>query len=178
MKKTRQSLLKTISNIGKAAAIGQNPETTLAGMGREILSLMDAQIILLGLHDPHEDTLHLQLLDRKTDALQTWTLPRSQNRDSLGQILKNRQGLVIDHLLADFPEAFTGHTSGPWLGVPLMAGEQTLGLLCVKKASAKTFDPDEQELLALLADLAAASIDRIRLAQEHEKRALELSILN
>jgi signal transduction histidine kinase/CheY-like chemotaxis protein/GAF domain-containing protein len=178
MKKTRQSLLKTISNIGKAAAIGQNPETTLAGMGREILSLMDAQIILLGLHDPHEDTLHLQLFDRKTDALQTWTLPRSQNRDSLGQILKNRQGLVIDHLPADFPEAFTGHASGPWLGVPLMADEQTLGLLCVKKASAKTFDPDEQELLALIADLAAASIDRIRLAQEHEKRALELSILN
>ena len=178
MKKTWQSLLKTVSNLGKAAAIGQNPETTLEGMGREILSIMDVQIILLGLHDTHNDTLHLQLMHSKPGASQTWILPGSQDWASLGCILKKNESLSFEHLPPGFPETFDEHAPGSWLGVPLMAGEQNLGLLCVKKVPAKTFGPDERELLALIADLAGAAIDRIRLAQKHEKRVLEFSILN
>jgi GAF domain-containing protein len=178
MKKTWQSLLKTVSSISRTATAGQNLGATLKEICLETLQIMGSHAALIGLHDPHNDTLHLQLIHSKSEASQTWILPGSQDWASLGRILKEHEPLLFKHLPPGFPETFDEHAVGSWLGVPLMAGEQNLGLLCVKKVPAKTFGPDERELLALIADLAGAAIDRIRLAQKHEKRVLEFSILN
>ncbi|RPI74520.1 MAG: GAF domain-containing protein, partial [Desulfobacteraceae bacterium] len=178
MKKTWPTLLKTVSHIGKITAAGKNTETILAGIGPEILALLDAETILIGLYGSNPNDLALQLLDRQAGTLQTRTVSRSADSSALDRILIEHRGLTFDQWPNDFREALAGHAAGSWLGVPLPAGEQSLGLLCVKKSSGKNFNPEDLELLALIADLIAAGMDRIRLAQKHEKRALELSILN
>ncbi len=66
-----------------------------------------------------------------------------------------------------------------WLGVPLNAGADTIGVLSLGKSDAAAAYTNEQlNLLQTIADQVAGAMVKIRLLQETEQRARQLSILN
>ena len=107
-----------------------------------------------------------------------------------GRIAAERRPIVVTDA-ADFdfvgPNPFRQLRS--LVGVPLTIGDQLIGVLHVGSRSARTYDDDDVRLLTLVAERAAASIERARLTAELaryaevledrvETRTAELSEIN
>ncbi len=66
-----------------------------------------------------------------------------------------------------------------WMGVPLNAGADTIGVLSLGKCDASfTYTNEQLNLLQTIADQIAGAMVKIRLLQETEQRARQLSTLN
>ncbi|RME08018.1 MAG: GAF domain-containing protein [Anaerolineae bacterium] len=66
-----------------------------------------------------------------------------------------------------------------WMGVPLIAGSQIIGSLCLgSRDSTVVYTQEQANLLQAVADQAAAAITRARLLEEMRHRARQLSRLN
>ena len=66
-----------------------------------------------------------------------------------------------------------------WLGVPLNAGEQTIGALCLGSSDAAVvYTTEQQGIIQSIADQAAGAIIKTRLLEESEQRARQLEALN
>lgn len=66
-----------------------------------------------------------------------------------------------------------------WMGVPLIAGANTLGTMAVGKSkTGETYTPDQLRIFSNIGALAATSIDKARLFDEVNVRARQLTVLN
>jgi len=66
-----------------------------------------------------------------------------------------------------------------WMGVPLNTGAETIGVLSLANRSADiSFSVDQMNLLQAIADQAAGAIEKARLLDDSEQRALQLTSLS
>ncbi len=79
-----------------------------------------------------------------------------------------QQGYAVD-----LPDALA------WMGVPLNAGAETIGVMVLADSAVEVAYTAEQErLVQALADLAAGAIVKARLLEETRQRAAQLTVLN
>jgi signal transduction histidine kinase len=88
-------------------------------------------------------------------------LPAERSRGLAGWVIEHRQPALIPDVSRDprwtpFPDSTEDHHSA--LGVPLMAGPQTLGACVLLGQAPKTFTPEDQELATAVAALMASAI--------------------
>ncbi|HET7377321.1 MAG TPA: GAF domain-containing protein, partial [Anaerolineae bacterium] len=154
------------------------------------------------------DSLLLMLLDQKSGLIQ---VPYEYDRNEGGyidyvepfplgtglasRVITSRQPLMLGTLEdeiangAYFPpeiiEKGTGFFSQSWLGVPIMAGGQILGLVALADARANAFDDNDLRLLQPLSANVGVALENARLfdetqrlLKETEKRNAELAIIN
>ena len=66
-----------------------------------------------------------------------------------------------------------------WMSVPLMAGDQTIGAVCVgSRDPAVIYQSEQVNLLQAVADLVAGAIVKTRLLDESQKQAHQMATLN
>ncbi len=66
-----------------------------------------------------------------------------------------------------------------WIGIPLNAGKETIGAVCLgSRDPAIAFTSDQVNLLQAIADLVAGAIVKARLLDESQRRARQLASLN
>jgi signal transduction histidine kinase/nitrate/nitrite-specific signal transduction histidine kinase len=66
-----------------------------------------------------------------------------------------------------------------WIGIPLSAGDENIGVLSLASRNPADFFTDEQvRLLQAIADLAAGAIIKARLLEESERRSRQMEMLN
>ncbi len=99
-----------------------------------------------------------------------------QGRGLLGVIIQERRSVRLANLQEDpraygFPPGHPPMTS--FLGVPIMAGHDTLGnLYLTNKRQALEFSPEDQEIVELLASHAAIAIQNARLYEQVGRLAI------
>ncbi|MDX1991013.1 MAG: GAF domain-containing protein [bacterium] len=105
-------------------------------------------------------------------------------RDLFSEVLKSSQPRLVDDYARvmeknNYEYHFESRSIRAWLGVPLIAGSRTLGVLAVgESAPGKTFTQEQLRTFTDIAALAASAIDRARLFTETNTRARQLSVLN
>ncbi|PDW03782.1 PAS domain-containing sensor histidine kinase [Candidatus Viridilinea mediisalina] len=95
--------------------------------------------------------------------------PIALNEDPLFEpILRRRRSfLIMDTALTNRWRSRPGfHHIRNWFGVPLIAGEQIIGIFCLDKAEAAFFTPEHVDLAELLSTPAAIAIQNARLFNE------------
>ena len=81
-----------------------------------------------------------------------------------------RRGVSVLHETADMKA---------WMGVPLIAGSRTLGVLAAATTQPnKVYTDDQLKIFGYIEALAATSLDKARLFDETNSRARQLSALN
>lgn len=96
-------------------------------------------------------------------------------------ILSRRPILTQDFMGQSQIMGVTSNVRGlyAWLGVPLNAGQETIGSLSItSRDPSVTYTANHMDLLQSIADQAAGAIVKSRLLQETERRAQQLSTLN
>ncbi len=88
-------------------------------------------------------------------------------------------------LLADAPSQFSGFNQEPhiktmihsWLGVPLIFGNQIIGMLALDKQEVDFYTQEHARLVSAFAAQAAVAIENARLFEETRRNAFELETL-
>jgi PAS domain S-box-containing protein len=91
--------------------------------------------------------------------------------DPAVRVLKNRHPLVVADVQADptwFHMPGAEHIRG-WMGVPLLAGEQPIGVLTVDNVKAGAYSQEDAQVVQSFANQAAIAIQNARLFQAAEE---------
>ena len=105
------------------------------------------------------------------------------NQGLTGYIIRTRQPLLITEdtskRVKELGLENVGGTSQSYLGVPLILGEQVLGVMAVQSYSrARLYHEHDQDLLTAIASQAAIALQNARLFERTRQSAHELETLN
>ncbi len=112
--------------------------------------------------------------------LRSETLEQSwKNTSLISKIIQTKEPICIRDInsVPDWPSFPGSDAVRTWLGTPLMAGEQLIGILIVESDKSDAFDTHEEWLVSSLAAHAAVAYQNARLFRQTEQQVAELSTL-
>ncbi|MCK4315870.1 MAG: GAF domain-containing protein, partial [Anaerolineae bacterium] len=99
-----------------------------------------------------------------------------------GEIVRTRRPIVADEYIQEClrREITPGGRPGrAWIGVPLNAGDQVIGVMNVSSFDpAVTYSGEQLEIFSAIADQAAAILEKARLYREMGEHTRQLTVLN
>lgn len=175
---TRQRLERRIKELGSLQAVGQalsdslDLAAILGAIHRQVGELMPAHNFYVALYNPETDEISFPLAVEEDRPIR-WRARRSGSGLS-EHVMRTGQPLLIP---ADVPGALKqlgvaliGRPAASWLGVPIRAGEQVLGVIAVQSYSpAERYDQAHQEVLVTIAAQAAVAIQNAHLYTRTDK---------
>lgn len=116
------------------------------------------------------------------DELLGMTFDFSKDDNPNGEVVRRRAPVIIDDAPAIYEEFLRGPhaTIGirSWLGVPLMLGDQLIGMLALDKREPGFYTPEHAQLASAFAAQAAVAIENARLYEEAQRHVEELTALH
>ncbi len=174
--------LDVLRKISEAVDLRRDLEDLLDLIYAQTRRVLEVDNFYVALYDQARQQFHfayyVEERERRQPEQERWPLGTGLT----SQIVRQRQPIVTDDYLAECERLgipSSGKPGKAWMGVPLIARGQVLGVL-----NASSFKPDYRyapehvQLMSAIADQAAVAIDRMRLYQETEARAAELVTLN
>lgn len=170
----RVAELEVVNRISQAASQLLRLDTLLRMVGRQITQVMGQTDVEIGLYDPESRMLDLAYVSRGEEEGSAGSRPVGQSL--AGVVLRTRQPLM---LVEDVPGAaaelgarFEGTPPKSWLGVPMLVGDQVIGLIIVRDDSrARRFTDDDAALLSTVAGQVATALQNARLLEQVQRTA-------
>ncbi|HET9589493.1 MAG TPA: GAF domain-containing protein, partial [Anaerolineales bacterium] len=178
LKETEQRAqeLSAISTVSQALVAETELDSMIQLIGSQMREIFEADIV------------YVALLDRQTNLIQFpyafgeefTTLKFGEGLTS--RIIETGEPLILNKDLrerrAELGTALVGKESLSYLGVPVKAGRETIGVLSVQSTTQEgMFNDDDLRLLTTIAANAGAAIQTARLHAETERRAREMATL-
>jgi PAS domain S-box-containing protein len=171
--------LALLNRIARAISTTLNLDNLLEIVFREITSVVPADSFFVALYDNKTNQLEFRIRVDRDVHEPPHTRPLGSALTA--HVVNNKKPLLIhdyevekDHL----PKMTlwgTGQPSRSWLGVPMLLGEDVIGLISVQSYSPDAFGERELELLSTVADTVAMAIDNARLYEAEKRRAARLT---
>ncbi|MBN1667270.1 MAG: GAF domain-containing protein, partial [Anaerolineales bacterium] len=145
--------------------------------------LVDTSTFFIALHEPETNLLHFPLA---TEGNQELKIPSRPFGSGLTEhVIQNGQPLLIrDNVETQAMELginvqVTGWMAKCWLGVPVMIGERSMGIICVQSETPQHFNERHRDLLEAIATQSAIALQNARLfGQTQEALADTETLLN
>ncbi len=173
--------LDSLQAVGQALSASLNLDTILTAIHTQVASLMPAQNFYVALYDAETDEVSFPLAIEDGERVR-WR-SRSAGKGLTEHVLRTNAPLLIRRdvgaVLAELGLDAIGRPAASWLGVPISAGAEPLGIMAVQSYSTPdAYDVSHQEVLTTIASQAAVAIQNARLyARTDEalaRRVLEL----
>mgnify|MGYP001062044775 CR=1 FL=1 len=171
--------LEAVHRVSTALRIAQTLDEALGILLDETLDLLDSEAGIIRLYHPAAHEL-------RTAVARGWfgergELPLSPGEGIVGRVFSEGRPATIDDIAAapHLPPAFRAKTPAGWRGaaVPIRSATTTEGVLLVGIPAPRRFNADELHLLEALAEMAGATIHRLRLHEETLRRVRQLEAL-
>jgi PAS domain S-box-containing protein len=192
MANTHRNLERRIKELDSLQTIGQALSTSLdiqiiaEAIYSEVKKLMPATNFFLALYDKATDEVSFPLA-YEFDEKKNWR-SRAAGNGLSEYILRTQSPLLIQTNAAEKIEELgldsIGREALSWLGVPILAGGESLGVIAVQSYALpdsipETYDSSHQEILITIAAQASAAIQNAYLfTQTDEKLAKRVQELN
>ncbi len=149
----------------------------------QTISVIPASDFRVVLKDEINGALYFGFYVRDNDRIrEIETIPIVPGQELEEEIFKSPQGLLTNHYQAECRRKGYFPMDGQlvaWLGVPMLAGADTIGALSLGSRGLDSgFVIEQKNLLQAIADQASGAIVKARLLQETQKRARQLALLN
>jgi PAS domain S-box-containing protein len=159
--------LGTVSSVGQALASQLDLDTLIHLVGERVRETFGADITYVALHDEAAGVIEFPY---------NWELgkyidepPMPYGRGLTSQIIESGEPLVVDASGGDRP--IVGTPSKSYLGVPIWAGDRTIGVLSVQSTHEEgRYGEADVRLLATLAANVGVAIQNARLFAEIERQ--------
>ena len=185
----REAELAILNSVGEAMAKTLDVKTVTRIVGDKVRDIFSADQIGILLFEQQTNLLHLaygydKAHDRYVDDVQIKPIPLGKGLTS--KVIVSRQPLLLStreeqdahgHYL---PPELKGKikTSESWLGVPIMVGENVLGVVLVEEYRPHMYNENHLRLLQTLSSNMGVAIQNARLFDETQQRNAELAIIN
>ncbi|HEX5807825.1 MAG TPA: GAF domain-containing protein, partial [Anaerolineales bacterium] len=172
----RAQELSAISTVSQALVAETELDNTIQLIGSQMLNIFDADIVYVALLDRQTNLIHFPYQVGETFG----TLQLGEGLTS--RIIRSGEPLLINKDIEErrreLGTTLVGREALSYLGVPVKAGGETIGVLSVQSTSAEgVFDTDDLHLLETIAANAGAAIQTAQLHAETQRRALEMTTL-
>ncbi len=175
--------LNVLSQVSQAINFSVSFDYLLELIYAQTGRVLDVRNFSIVLNEPRTRTLSYAFFvensDRKTaQEKQPW--PYGVGLSS--EVIRSSRPILTDDYLGECARRRVPPLNRPyhaWLGVPLNASSQTLGVISVASTDpGRTFTEEQLKIFSAIADQAATAIDKARLYQQTEERARQLATLN
>lgn len=183
LEETRQNAQEAavLYELGQALSAQRQMNQVLDEIYNGVSRLLDATNFYIGLYnrERHELTFLLNVsesvIDRHIEVL-------SADEGLSGYIVRTGEALLIEHDVGGWLEAngisSVGEPSQCWLGVPLLVGQEVLGVMAVQSyTKSYTYTEKDQRRLVAIASQAAVAVQNARLFEQLQARARREQIL-
>ncbi|MBN1666660.1 MAG: GAF domain-containing protein, partial [Anaerolineales bacterium] len=164
--------LASLQAVGQALSASLRLDDILQAIYAQVARLMPVENFYVALYDPETDEVRFPLA-YEGDQKVNWQ-SRKTGKGLTEYLLTTRQPLLIKgNLEAHLSELGIAHVGRPaesWLGVPILAGEQPLGVIAVQSHSTpEAFDDSHREILITIAAQAGVAIQNARLYERTDE---------
>ncbi|GAB4520226.1 MAG: hypothetical protein OHK0046_30160 [Anaerolineae bacterium] len=177
--------LDVLQQVGQAVNFTIQVNDLLELISTQILKLIEADYFYIVLHDANTDMLYYAFFlehDEREESRENLRWPAGS--DLYSEILKRSQPLRLEDYARTMQQRGyniqmeNAHIRA-WMGVPLISGAMTLGVVAAGTSDPTVRYTNEQfNIFSNIGALAAASIEKARLFTETNTRARQLSALN
>ncbi len=159
--------LEMLNEVAKAVGSTIEMDSLIELIFQQVSRIIAADTYLVSAYLPEENCLDIKKLVDGGQQLPSQIIPVDKGLSSM--VIKTRQPLLVRHYseqLNSLPTQgeIVGKTklSESWLGVPMMAGDQLIGLIVVANYQINAFDEEDQGLLLNIANQAAIALDNAK----------------
>jgi len=172
----RAAELETVNTLSQALASATELDALIALTGEQMKRTFNADIVYVALLDPLTRMIHFPYAFGEQVA----PLPLGEGLTS--KILQTGQPLLINKDMsarrAALGVTLTGQEALSYLGVPIIASKQAIGVISVQNIQQEgLFDEDDMGLLTTLASNVGVAIEKARLLDETQRRAREAAAI-
>lgn len=178
--------LDVLGRVGRAISGAIEIDQVLEAIHRHCSELVDKSNFFIALLDRADEQLEIVLHIEKGQRLPFQRIPLGRGLASL--VIQRREPLLIRDLEAETealpikPVKVSPLPTRSWLGVPLIAGDEVIGVITVQEERASAYDEATVRVLTTIAAQAAISIKNAQLVKrtvdqariEEENRLLRL----
>ncbi len=175
---TRQRLaeLATVNSVGQALASQLDLGTLIELVGEQVRETFDADIAYVALHDEAARQIEFAYYYETGQRRPEPPMPYGEGLTS--QILRSREPLVLNRKEQHEGHAVVGTPSLSYLGVPILVGEKSIGVISVQNVELEgRFGEGDVRLLATIAANVGVGIQNARLFTEVERQRQYLESL-
>jgi PAS domain S-box-containing protein len=176
----RAEEMTVLNDLSQALAAHLSVQAVLDEVYRGASRLLGATNFYIALYDPrkHEITFPLDTTQEELDVVSVM----SADQGLTGYVIRNRTSLLIEENLpermAELGIETVGKPSMSWLGAPMIAGDEVLGMLGVQDfTTPRAYDEHSQELLVALANQTATSLVNARLFEQTQAALSEVEAM-
>ncbi len=169
---TEQRNVRTLLAVARTARGATNPNVVLEAIYEQLAALLavDAFSVVVCTNDQLDTYRYMLMIDEGV----RYELQDTRTGGLTGYILQHQRPLLFRDLHAEYPpelphaQAFgnTARQSRAWMGVPLFAGLNAVGVMTVQSYQLGVYTEADLELVTALADLAAVAIENAVLYQQ------------
>ncbi len=179
----RADQLTVLNRIANAINRARNLDELLEVVYREITEAVATDAFFIALYESATNEINYRI--RIDEGIREPPERRTLSGGLTGETIKSRRPLLIhdwerekDHF--PVPQRVWGTMKWPraWLSVPMMIDEQVIGVISLQTYYPNAFGKEEERLLMTIADQVAVVIQRARLLEEAQRRALEQETIN
>jgi two-component sensor histidine kinase/putative methionine-R-sulfoxide reductase with GAF domain len=162
----RMTELDALNNISQAVTSELDLDPLLEIIGTQIQTIFDVQNVYIALYDRRSGTISLPYF--VNDSVRETVPPIQFGEGITSHILKTREPLVINR---DSEERMTklgaktfGNTAKSYLGVPILVGEDVIGVISIQSSDREgVFDDSNVRLMETVAATVGAAIQNAQL---------------
>ena len=175
---TRQRVaeLATVNSVGQALASQLDLDALIELVGEQVRETFDADIAYVALHDEAAGQIEFAYYYETGERPRPPPLAYGEGLTS--QILESREPLVLNRKEQREWQAMVGTPSLSYLGVPILVGEKSIGVISVQSIEEEgRFGEGDVRLLATIAANVGVGIQNARLFAEVERQRQYLESL-
>jgi PAS domain S-box-containing protein len=180
---TRQRLteLAAINSISTAVTAQRDLNVLLPLVGEKVFDTFGVNDGFIALYDSRTNLIEFPLFVEAGVRQIVSARPLGQGLTSI--VIQSRQPLLINQdalrRSAELGALLQGAPAKSWLGVPITAGTDVIGVLCVQDIEREgLFSDADVRLLTTIAANVGVAIQNARLFNQTQQRAAELAVLN
>lgn len=164
--------LEGLQAVGQALSSSLDLNEILMAVYRQVARLMPAESFYVAIYDPENDEVTFPLAIEYGEQVQ-WP-SRKGGRGLTEYILRTQSPLLsrekTDVIRRQLGLSKSDRPATSWLGVPILAGDELLGVISVQSFSAfDLYDSSHQEILTMIASQASVAIQNAHLYANTDK---------
>jgi PAS domain S-box-containing protein len=165
----RVSELATVNSVGQALSSQLDLHALIELVGEQVRGTFDADIAYVALHDEAAGRIEFAYYYENGERRPQDPLEYGEGLTS--QILRSREPLLLNRKEQYEGQASVGTPSRSYLGVPILVGERSIGVISVQSVEEEgRFGEADARLLATLAANVGVAIQNARLFAEVERQ--------
>ena len=172
----RVSELATVNSVGEALTAHLELDAQIELVGERVREAFDADIAYVALYDESAGRIEFPYYHEAGERRDEPAIEYGEGPTS--RILQSGVPLLVNHSLEEEGIAYAGTPSRSYLGVPIVVGEQAVGVISVQSTREEgRFGDSDAGLLSTIAANAGIAIRNAQLYEETRRRGDEMAAL-